>query len=655
MIPQETVLKILDAADIVEVISDFVSLKKAGTVYKGLCPFHHEKTPSFTVSQSKGIFKCFGCGKGGSSVNFIMEHEQMSYPEALKYLANKYHIEVQDRELSAEEIAQKTEREAMMVATQYAQKWFTQQLWETTDGKAIGLSYFREKRGFRDDIIKKFNLGYSPEQRNAFTQAALKKGYKKNYLTKTGLTISGENYAFDRFNGRVIFPIHNLSGKIIGYGGRTMRNDKKIAKYLNSIESEIYHKSNILYGIFHAKKTINQFDKCFLVEGYTDVISMHQAGVENVVASSGTSLTTNQIRLIHRFTENLTVLYDGDAAGIKASLRGIDMILSEGMNVKVMLLPDGEDPDSFSQKLSSEELTAYIEKHEQDFVQFKADLLIGETQNDPIKRAQAISSILQSVSIIPDSITRSVFIRELSKNLDVPEKTLYAEVGKKIKNRLEKKSTQRKSNYGQAANNKSTEQKKELSVKDSHIFDYEKTIIQFLLIYGSDVLYTSDDNEELGLDLKENQQIKIAEFIFSFINADEMLMLRHKEYLHIYTEYLAHWDEQHFNAQKYFINHPKPEISALVADLISDDYVMSKIWNKESRIVKIEKLDPKIHIPKTLWEYKYKRIQELMKNIQEKLTLTKDNDELNEFLMQYMRLKEINQLIAKELGNRVIF
>ena len=653
MIPQETIQRIYEAADIVEIVSDFVSLKKAGTIYKGLCPFHHEKTPSFTVSPSKGIFKCFGCGKGGSAVNFVMEHEHLSYPEALKYIAKKYHIEIEERELSAEEIAQKNERESMLIISQFASKWFSRQLWETSMGKAIGLSYFRQKRGFRDDIIKKFGLGYSPEERDAFTREALKQGYKKDFLVKTGLTIAGNNYAFDRFNGRVIFPIHNLSGKVIGFGGRTMRSDKKIAKYLNSIESEIYHKSDVLYGMYQAKSAITKFDKCYLVEGYTDVISMHQAGIENVVASSGTSLTTNQIRLIHRFTENLTVLYDGDAAGIKASLRGIDMILAEGMNVKVLLLPDGEDPDSFSQKLSADEFIAYIQANEKDFIQFKAQLLIDETQNDPIKRAQAISSIVQSVSVIPDSITRSVFVRELSKSLDVPEETLYAEIGKKIAGKLKK--AQSGSFTKPAQQQEVKTQKEELSVDKSHIFDYEKTIVQFLLIYGENILYTSEDNEELGLNLHPNQTIKVAEFIFTFINSEQELELKHPVYSQIYTEFLAHWDESGFQPQKYFVNHPQPQISAIVADLISDNYVMSKIWNKNDRIVKIEKLDPKIHIPKTLWEYKYKRIQELMKNVQQKLTQTTDKEEQNNLLMQFMRLKDVNRLIAKELGDRIIF
>ncbi len=653
MIPQETVKRIFDATDIVEVISDFVSLKKAGTIYKGLCPFHHEKTPSFTVAPSKGIFKCFGCGKGGSAVNFIMEHEHFNYPETLKYLAKKYHIEVEDRELSAEEIAQNTERDSMMILTQFAQKWFSKQLWETQKGKAIGLGYFRE-RAFRDDIIKKFSLGYSPEGKDAFTQVAMAKGYKLNFLAKTGLSIVGENYQFDRFHGRVMFPIHSLTGKVIGFGGRILRTDKKTAKYLNSIESEIYHKSDVLYGMYQAKQAINQQDKCYLVEGYTDVLSMQQAGIENVVASSGTSLTNNQIRLIHRFTKNLTVLYDGDAAGIKASLRGIDMILAEGMNVKVLLLPDGEDPDSFAKKLSSKEFQAFISANEKDFIQFKAQLLIDETKNDPIKKAQAISSIVQSVSVIPDSITRSVFIRELSKNIGVPEETLYAEVGKKVGAKRSKEQSRNKYKpFNQSIPEKTPEQKSS-SLDISSLAEYERIIVQFLLTFGEDILFSADDNEEFGLQLVDNQSIKVAEYIFSFINAEKELELHHKVFGQIYIEYLAHWGEQDFEAQKYFVNHQNPQISEAVADILSEHYVLSKIWNKNERIIKVVKVEPKIHIPKFLWEYKYKKIQELMKLLQKKIGKTTDSKEQTELLMQFMRLKGVNKEIAKELGDRVI-
>ncbi|MCK5537710.1 MAG: DNA primase [Bacteroidales bacterium] len=649
MIPQETIQRIFDTMDVVDVVSDFVKLKRAGTVYKGLCPFHHEKTPSFVVSPAKGIFKCFGCGKGGSPVNFVMEHEHLSYPEALKFLAKKYNIEFEDRELSAQEIAQKNQRESMMVLSQFAQKWFSEQLLHTNEGKSIGGAYFKE-RGFRGDIIEKFQLGYSPEARDAFSKHAQSKGYHLDYLVATGLTIKGEHNQYDRFHGRVLFPIHNLTGNTIGFGGRIMRNDKKIAKYLNSIDSEIYHKSDILYGIFQAKKAINQQDKCFLVEGYTDVLSMHQAGIENVVASSGTSLTTNQIRLIARFTQNLTVLYDGDAAGIKASLRGIDMILTEGLNVKVVLLPDGEDPDSFAQKLSVEEFMNFIESSQKDFIQFKAKLLMDETKSDPIKKAQAISSIVHSVALIPDSITRSVFIRELAQSINVPEQTLYAEVGKKIAAKLNANS---KSQYARTGAQQAVEQKK-LSIKGSSLEEYEKVVIHFLLNYGHEIMFTHLDNEEFGLELTEEKTIKVAKYIFSFINAEDELQPTNDLYYKIYEEYWKNCDNEKYQPQKHFVNHSNPQISQLSADLLSDSYELSKIWNKGDRIVNLDKIDLKINIPKTLWEYKYKKIQSLMQAINKEMALTKEAKAVDELIHRLMRLKDVNILIAKELGERII-
>jgi DNA primase len=419
MISQETVNKIFDVVDIVEVISDYVTLKKSGTNYKGLSPFSNEKTPSFMVSPSKGIFKDFSSGKGGNAVGFLMEHEKLSYPEALQYLARKYNIEIEETEMSPEEIQQRNERESLLAVTSYAQKFFTEQL-NTAEGKAVGLSYLRQ-RGFRDDIIRKFQLGYSPEDRKALTNSAVKAGYKQEFLVKTGLTIEKEDYVFDRFAGRVIFPIHGISGNVVGFGGRTLKSDKNIAKYVNSPESDIYHKSRILYGLFQAKKSIVSNNRCFLVEGYTDVIALHQAGIENVVSSSGTALTVEQIRLIKRFSENITVLYDGDEAGLKASFRGIDMILEEGLNVKVVLFPDGEDPDSFSQGRSSSEFIEFIDSNEQDFITFKTEVLISDTKNDPIKRANMITDIVRSVAVIPDGIKRSVFLKECSKLLDTEE------------------------------------------------------------------------------------------------------------------------------------------------------------------------------------------------------------------------------------------
>ena len=442
MIDQATIDRILDAAQIVDVVSDFVTLRKRGVNYVGLCPFHNEKTPSFSVSPSKGVCKCFSCGKGGYAVHFIMEHEQLSYYEALKWLAKKYNIEKKERELTKEEKQSQSLRESLFLVNQYAAEYFQDILYNNIDGQSIGMTYFRQ-RGFRDDIIKKFQLGYCTESKDALAKAAVQKGYKQELLLKTGLCYMKDDGKTirDRFWGRVIFPVHNITGKVVAFGGRVLSAATKNVqmKYVNSPESEIYHKSKELYGIYFAKQSIIRQDRCFLVEGYTDVISMHQSGIENVVASSGTALTSDQIRLIHRFTNNITVLYDGDGAGIKASIRGIDMLLEEGMNIKVCLLPDGEDPDSFARKHNATEYQAYINNNEVDFIRFKTNLLMEEAGKDPIKRAELISSIVKSISVIPDSIVRSVYIRECSQQLKMDEKILVEATAKLIEQAAESK------------------------------------------------------------------------------------------------------------------------------------------------------------------------------------------------------------------------
>jgi len=448
MIDRETVDRILDTADIVEVVSDFVSLRRRGANFIGLCPFHDEKTPSFSVSPAKQFCHCFGCGKGGSPVGFIMEHEQMSYPEALRYLAKKYHIEIHEKELTSEEKAAQTERESMLVLNEFASQYFEDQLLNTQEGRDIGLSYFYE-RGFNDDTIKKFHLGYSPENSKAFYTAAVAKGYNKKFLFDTGLCIDDRRGGgFDRFHGRVMFPIMNIAGKVIAFGGRTLKKTKEVAKYFNSPESTVYVKNRELYGLFQAKRAIVKEEKCFLVEGYTDVISMHQAGIENVVASSGTSLTEGQIRAIHRFTDNVTVLYDGDSAGIHASLRGIDMLLAEGLSIKVLLLPDGEDPDSYARTHSASEFKQYINDNETDFISFKTKILLEGTERDPIKRAAVIGDVVKSISVIPDAIARSVYARECSIQLGISEDVLLREIQKNIKLNQEEalKRKQRESN-----------------------------------------------------------------------------------------------------------------------------------------------------------------------------------------------------------------
>ncbi len=447
MIDPATIERIMEAANIYEVVSDFVTLRRRGANYVGLCPFHEEKTPSFSVSPARGICKCFSCGKGGNAVHFIMEHEQISYYEALRYLAHKYNIEIHERELTDEEKQRKSDRESMLIVNEFAQKFFADTLFENPEGRAIGMGYFRE-RGFGEDIIRKFGLGFSPEKRDALATEALAKGYKKEYLIKTGLCLESQNgNLYDRFKGRVIFPVYSLSGKVIAFGGRVLKKDDKTAKYVNSPESEVYHKSDVLYGIFQAKQAIVRNDCCYLVEGYTDVLSMHQAGIENVVASSGTSLTPGQIRLIHRFTNNITVLYDGDAAGIKASIRGIDLILREGLNIKVVLLPDGDDPDSFAKKQSASDFTTYIKSHETDFIRFKTQLLLEGAGSDPIKRAALIGDIVRSIAIIPDTILRSVYVQECARLLEADEKMLMREVNKIIRNNREQELSKKPAPY----------------------------------------------------------------------------------------------------------------------------------------------------------------------------------------------------------------
>ena len=442
-IDRETVQKILDAADIVDVVSDFVHLKRRGAGYIGLCPFHNERTPSFSVSKSKGICKCFSCGKGGSPVNFLMELEQMSYNDALRYLAKKYHIEIKEHEMTDKEREEATERESMLAVSDFAMKHFEHNLTETEDGRDIGLSYFRE-RGINDASIKRFHLGYSLDKRDDLLTSAKAKGYNEKYLVGTGLCVQNEGgRIYDRFKGRVMYPILGISGKVLGFGGRTLRKDKDVAKYVNSPESIIYRKSYELYGLYQAKQAIVKKDKCILVEGYMDVISMSQSGVENVVASSGTSLTEGQIRLIHRFTENVTVIYDSDPAGIKASLRGIDMLLAEGLNIKVMLLPEGEDPDSFAQSHSTSELEEYLISHEQDFIEFKTSILLQGAEKDPVQRSKAISDIVRSISVIPDDITRALYVKECSRRLDIEEKLLNRHVAKNIAERREKEAQHR--------------------------------------------------------------------------------------------------------------------------------------------------------------------------------------------------------------------
>lgn len=523
MIDRETVDKILDAVDIVDVVSDFVHLRRRGANYIGLCPFHNEKTPSFSVSRSKGICKCFSCGKGGSAVNFIMEHEQMSYYEALKYLAKKYHIEVKERELTDKEKQEQSERENMLIINEFAMKQFEGNIYGTDEGRNIGLSYFYE-RGFNDSIIKKFHLGYSLDNSTALYDTIKKHGFNPKYAIETGLCIHNERGYYDRFKGRVMFPVLNIAGKVIAFGGRTLKKDDR-AKYVNSPESTIYKKSNELYGLFQAKRGIVNKDKCFLVEGYTDVLSMHQAGIENVVASSGTSLTEGQIRMIHRFTDNITVLYDGDAAGIKASLRGIDMLLAEGLNVKVLLLPDGDDPDSFAKKHSATEFQDYITAHETDFIRFKTTILLEGLEDDPLKRAAAISDIVKSISVIPSNITRAVYTKECSDKFGIEEKVLVNEVAKAIRKAKEAKE-QRKSGQQESVEDDTTEPasenvataspKKRQDPAEKLLKPYEREVARYIAKYG--MCDFCDAYDITG----ENRKMSVIEYISTELGNDNM-------------------------------------------------------------------------------------------------------------------------------------
>lgn len=645
MIDQHTIDRIIAAADITEVVGDFVSLKKRGTNHLGLCPFHNEKTPSFTVSPAKGIFKCFGCGKGGNSVNFIMEHEHLTYVEALKFLAKKYHIEVVEKESTPEEQQQRNERESLMVVTAYAQRYFSDTLHKHSDGKTIGMTYFKE-RGFRDDIIEKFQLGYCLDQRDAFTKTALREGYKLDYLVKTGLTIQHNEDTFDRFQGRVMFPIHSISGRVTAFGGRILKTDKKFAKYLNSPESDIYHKSGILYGIFHAKRSITQENKCFLVEGYTDVISLHQAGIENVVASSGTSLTVDQIRLIKRFTPNVTILYDGDAAGIKASIRGIDLVLEEGLNVKVALLPDGEDPDSYARSHSASEVLDFISKNETDFITFKTRLLVDDAKNDPIKRAGLISDIVRSIAVIPDSIVRSVYIKDCSRLLDIQESVLYTEVA-----------SQRRKKMEQVLGKIPVESEVKTSpvpnfVSNISCEEQEKEIVYFMLRHGNIEFWKPEETE----DEHETQSVSIGQYIISEILNDD-LEFKNLVYQKIFNEYLSQLEINSVVENRYFVNHPDSQISQVAVDFLSTPHKLSKIWDKHQAFSE-EDVDF-LHrvVPKAIIVYKSKIMKLAIKKLHDdlsKLNQKTQIEEINEILKKIITLNDLQNSLSKELDRIVL-
>ena len=586
MISRSTIDRVFETARVEEVIGEFVQLKKAGSNFKGLSPFTDEKSPSFMVSPVKQIWKDFSTGKGGNAVSFLMEHEHYSYPEAIKFLAKKYNIEIEETVQSDQEKEQMNERESMFLVSNFAKDYFHDVLLNSTQGKAIGLSYFKE-RGFREDIIKKFDLGYCLDTWDSFTNEALKKGYDIKYLASTGVTIVRENKQFDRFKGRVMFPIHSMSGRILGFGGRTLSSDKKTAKYVNSPESDIYHKSKILYGIYQAKKEIAKQDNCFLVEGYTDVISFYQSGIENVVASSGTALTSDQIRLVNRLTKNITVLFDGDAAGIRASIRGIDLILEQGMNVKVVTFPDGEDPDSFAKKHSEVALREYLEESSQDFINFKVSLLMKEASNDPVKKAGLIRDIVTSISKIPDSIQREVYVQECSRIMEISERVLFSELAQLIsKNTKDFNKNQQKDKQSFEVVKKQTEQLKEV---DS-LFILEREIIRILLLFGNqetdfvDFIEVEDEEGIMHLE-KEKYTNQVSKELYLNLQDDE-IEFSNEIFKNIYYEMIHQLNQEDKIEMEAFINHPNTNISSIVTSILMDDekYTLSD-WERKNIFV----------------------------------------------------------------------
>ena len=675
MIDQLTTEKILDAANIVDVVSEFVTLRRRGVNYVGLCPFHNEKTPSFYVSPSKGICKCFSCGKGGNAIHFLMEHEQMSFQDAAEWLANKYGIPFRKRELTESEKALQNERESLFITNQFALDFFKDTLLNTDKGRAIGLAYFR-KRGFRDDILEKFYLGYCPDEPDALARTALAKGYTKENLIKTGLCYAkDDNGALrDRFRGRVIFPVHSISGKVVAFGGRIMSAESKVAKYVNSPESVIYSKSRELYGLYQAKQAIVRKDRCFLVEGYADVISMFQSGVENVVASSGTSLTPGQIRLIHRFTNNITVLYDGDKAGIKASLRGIDMLLAEGMNVKVLLLPDGEDPDSFAQGRGATAFQQYIDTHQVDFIRFKVNLLMEDAADDPYSRSELIKSITQSISVIQDPIVRSVYITECSQIMKIDERLLINDVNRRQREQAQAAAQPTRPAQSSDENGQNSEPTEvesdnpdapaepapepEISAEDKlrqdiralkreglgPMMEKERLLSQLIVRYGGKVMCTYQDEEGQELDMT------VGQFIVGSLQNDG-LEFRHPVYKRFVEIMAEHLEDKDFNSQKFFMSHPETFVSLTAASLMEERYQLSNIFkdskpaDDETQLLKLTR-----HI---MADYQMEVVRLEIKDVEKKIQEAQ-TDELAELQSRYQQLLMARAQLSKELGERII-
>lgn len=643
MIKRDDIQKIIETARIEEVVGDFVSLKRRGVNYVGLCPFHNEKTPSFVVSPAKGIYKCFGCGKAGNAVNFVMEHEHYSYPEALKYLAKKYSIEIEEEELTPEKQQEMDERDAMFVLNNFINGYFRDNLFKSDEGKAVGLTYFKE-RGFLESTIEKFQLGYAKNSRNDYSKHALDNGFKKEILIKTGLGIEKGDEIIDRFRGRVMFPIHNLTGKVIGFGGRILGNDKSTAKYLNSPQSEIYDKSKTLYGIYFAKSAILKSDNCYLVEGYTDVISMHQAGIENVVASSGTSLTIDQIKLIKRFTPNITMLYDGDPAGIKASFRGTDLILEQGMNVKIVLFPEGEDPDSFVRSHRTSEVEEYITGNAVDFIKFKTKLLLNETEGDPAARAGLIKDIVQTIAHIPDQIVRTVYIQECSAIMDVPEQTLMNELNKLIRQKFRKKT---KSVENEIPVTETYKQPQNIEFDPLDTTYQEKELIRLLLLYGDKFF----DEKVEGK--KEPVSYNIAKYVVDDLVEDE-IEFKNSSYQKIFDEFKKALENDGIPKLSYLTSHPDSEISETVIEIVSFPYDLSDNWEKNKIYVKTEEDQLKTLTKTTLLALKEKYLSKRLKEIELKLKEESDFEEIQILLDEYKNLKDVHKQINEALERQIL-
>ena len=669
MIDQATIDRIISAANIVDVVSEFVTLRKRGVNYVGLCPFHADKSPSFYVSPAKNICKCFACGEGGTAVHFIMKHEQIGYLDALRYLAKKYGIEIQERELTEREKQFRDDRESMFIVNQWAQQYFTRNLFENLDGRLVGLRYFIE-RGLREETIRKFQLGYALDQRDALAKAAQLAGYQRKYLEKTGLVIADEDgkRTYDRFRGRVIFPVHSLSGKVVAFGGRILKKAEKTAKYVNSPESEIYHKSDELYGLFQAKQTIVRKDHCFLVEGYMDVIGMHQAGIENVVASSGTALTRGQIRLIRRFTNNITILYDGDAAGIKAAIRGIDMFLEEEMNVKVVLLPDGEDPDSFARSRSASEFGEFIAGHETDFIRFKTQLLLKEVGDDPVKRAELISDMVRTIALIPNNISRAVYIRECAAMMTIDEQVLINEVNKIRLGKVTAASPQTPSVTPVATGDgtKREEEGPEANAEASPAGDavattkapvapspyrpFEIALLRYVVRYGERVLFDYFDEER-----QEQVTMRVAAYIRFDLERDDLTFYT-PQFKQMLDEAADRCDEPGFVAQRYFLAHPDPLISQAAASLISEKYQLSKYHSKYRELEQEEdKLD--LLVPRDIYAFKEAYILHQIKELQSQIKTAQaagDMEGVMTLMARIAKLNEIKSVLCKELGERIV-